>query len=69
MHCAWPEVLPYASAVAADPSAAAVAVKTICKTFGIKVDVTDLEEGAKDIEEEFEKRMKQTSKSLQSMYG
>ena len=62
-------ILPYASASAADPSAAAVAVKTICKTYGIKVDVTDLEDGAKDIEEEFEKRMKQTSKSLQSMYG
>jgi predicted ATP-grasp superfamily ATP-dependent carboligase len=46
-----------------------VAVKIICKSYGIKVDVTDLEEGAKDIEEEFEKRMKQTSKSLQSMYG
>jgi predicted ATP-grasp superfamily ATP-dependent carboligase len=62
-------ILPYASATAADPSAAAVAVKIICKSYGIKVDVTDLEEGAKDIEEEFEKRMKQTSKSLQSMYG
>jgi uncharacterized protein len=62
-------ILPYASAAAADPSAAAIAVKTICKAYGIKVDVTDLEDGAKDIEEEFEKRMKQTSKSLQSMYG
>jgi len=62
-------VLPYASAAAADPSAAAVAVKTICKAYRIKVDVADLEDGAKDIEEEFEKRMKQTSKSLQSMYG
>ncbi|HXZ98380.1 MAG TPA: PAC2 family protein, partial [Candidatus Acidoferrum sp.] len=69
--CNFPAIaiLPYASAAAADPSAAAVAVKTICRAYGIKVDVTDLEEGAKDIEEEFEKRMKQTSKSLQSMYG
>ena len=62
-------ILPYASATAADPSAAAVAVRTICKAYGIKVDVSDLEDGAKEIEEEFEKRMKQTSKSLQSMYG
>jgi len=62
-------ILPYASATAADPSAASVAVRTICKAYGIKVDVSDLEDGAKEIEEEFEKRMKQTSKSLQSMYG
>jgi uncharacterized protein len=62
-------ILPYASATSADPSAAAVAVRTICKAYGIKVDVSDLENGAKEIEEEFEKRMKQTSKSLQSMYG
>jgi predicted ATP-grasp superfamily ATP-dependent carboligase len=62
-------ILPYASASAADPSAAAIAVRTICKAYGIKVDVSDLEDGAREIEEEFEKRMKQTSKSLQSMYG
>lgn len=62
-------ILPYASATAADPAAAAVAVRTICKTYGMKVDVSDLEHGAREIEEEFEKRMKQTSKSLQSMYG
>jgi predicted ATP-grasp superfamily ATP-dependent carboligase len=62
-------ILPYASATAADPAAAAVAVRTICKAYSVKVDVSDLEDGAKEIEEEFEKRMKQTSKSLRSMYG
>jgi predicted ATP-grasp superfamily ATP-dependent carboligase len=62
-------ILPYASATAADPSAAAVAVRIICKAYGVKVDVSDLEDGAKEIEEELEKRMKQTSKSLRSMYG
>jgi predicted ATP-grasp superfamily ATP-dependent carboligase len=62
-------ILPYASATTADPAAAAVAVRTICRAYGVKVDVSDLEDGAKEIEEEFEKRMKQTSKSLQSMYG
>jgi len=62
-------ILPYASATAADPSAAAVAVRMICKAYGVKVDVSDLEDGAKEIEEELEKRMKQTSKSLRSMYG
>jgi predicted ATP-grasp superfamily ATP-dependent carboligase len=62
-------ILPYASAAAADPAAAAVAVRTVCKAYKVKVDVSDLEDGAKEIEEEFEKRMKQTSKSLRSMYG
>jgi len=62
-------ILPYASPTAADPSAAAVAVRMICKAYGVKVDVSDLEDGAKEIEEELEKRMKQTSKSLRSMYG
>jgi len=62
-------ILPYASASAADPAAAALAVRTICKVYGVQVDVSDLESGAKEIEEEFEKRMKQTSKSLRSMYG
>jgi predicted ATP-grasp superfamily ATP-dependent carboligase len=62
-------VLPYASAATADPAAAAVAVRAICKAYKIRVDVSDLEHGAKEIEEELEKRMKQTSKSLQSMYG
>lgn len=62
-------ILPYASATAADPAAAAVAVKTVCKAYRVKVDVSDLEDGAKEIEEELERRMKQTSKSLQSMYG
>jgi uncharacterized protein len=62
-------ILPYASAAAADPAAAAVAVRAICKAYKIKVDVSDLEHGAREIEEEFERRMKQTSKSLQSMYG
>jgi len=62
-------VLPYASAAAADPAAAAVAVRAVCKAYGVRVDVSDLEHGAKEIEEELERRMKQTSKSLQSMYG
>lgn len=62
-------ILPYASATTADPSAAAIAVRAICRAYGVKVDVSDLEDGAKEIEEELEKRMKQTSRSLRSMYG
>jgi len=62
-------VLPYASAMRPDPRAAAVAIKAICKTHRLKVDVTELEKDAKEIEVEIEKRMKQTRKSLQGMYG
>lgn len=62
-------VLPYASADHADPKAAATAIKSISKAYGLKVDVKDLEYDAKDIEEEIDKRLKQTARSLRGMYG
>lgn len=62
-------VLPYASADHADPKAAATAIKSISKAYGLKVDVKDLEYDAKDIEEEIDKRLQQTARSLRGMYG
>jgi predicted ATP-grasp superfamily ATP-dependent carboligase len=62
-------ILPYASANHADPKAAATAIKTISKAYGLKVDVKDLEYDAKDIEQELDKRLQQTTRSLRGMYG
>jgi predicted ATP-grasp superfamily ATP-dependent carboligase len=62
-------ILPYASANHADPKAAATAIKTVSKAYGLKVDVKDLEYDAKDIEEELDKRIQQTTRSLRGMYG
>ncbi len=62
-------ILPYASANHADPKAAATAIKTVSKAYGLKVDVKDLEYDAKDIEEELDKRLQQTTRSLRGMYG
>jgi predicted ATP-grasp superfamily ATP-dependent carboligase len=62
-------VLPYASANHADPKAAATAIKSIAKSYRLKVDVKDLEHDAKDIEEEIDKRLEQTARSLRGMYG
>jgi len=62
-------VLPYASANHADPKAAATAIKTIAKAYSLKVDVKDLEYDAKDIEEEIDRRLQQTTRSLRGMYG
>lgn len=62
-------VLPYASADHADPKAAATAIKAVEKAYGLKVDVKDLEYDAKDIEEEIDKRLQQTARSLRGMYG
>lgn len=62
-------ILPYASADHADPKAAATAIKTIEKAYGIKVNVKDLEYDAKDIEEEMDQRLQQTARSLRGMYG
>jgi uncharacterized protein len=62
-------VLPYASANHADPKAAATAIKSIAKAYGLKVDVRDLEFDAKDIEEELDKRLEETARSLRGMYG
>lgn len=62
-------VLPYASADHADPKAAATAIKSISKAYGLRVDVKDLEYDAKDIEEEIGKRLQQTARSLRGMYG
>jgi predicted ATP-grasp superfamily ATP-dependent carboligase len=61
-------VLPYATAARADPGAAAVAIRSICKAYNLKVDVTDLEKDAKEIEEEIDRRLRQTKESLRSMY-
>ncbi len=62
-------VLPYASAEHADPKAAATAIKAVSKAYGLKVSVRDLEYDAEDIEEEIDKRMQQTARSLRGMYG
>jgi predicted ATP-grasp superfamily ATP-dependent carboligase len=62
-------VLPYASADHADPKAAATAIKAVSKAYGLRVDVKDLEYDAADIEEEIDKRLQQTAKSLRGMYG
>jgi uncharacterized protein len=62
-------VLPYASANHADPKAAATAIRTVAKAYGLKVDVKDLESDAKEIEQEIDKRLQQTTRSLRGMYG
>lgn len=62
-------ILPYASADHADPKAAATAIKALSKAYGLKVDVKDLEYDAADIEEEIDRRLKQTAQSLRGMYG
>ncbi len=62
-------VLPYASAEHADPKAAATAIRAVSKAYGLKVDVRDLEYDAEDIEEEIDKRMEQTARSLRGLYG
>jgi uncharacterized protein len=62
-------VLPYASANHADPKAAATAIESISRAYRLKVDVKDLEYDAKDIEEEIDKRLEETSRSLRGMYG
>lgn len=62
-------ILPYASANHADPKAAATAIRTVSKAYGLKVDVRDLEYDAKDIEGEIDKRLQQTARSLRGMYG
>ena len=62
-------ILPYASANHADPKAAATAIRAVSKAYGLKVDVKDLEYDAKDIEEELDKRLQQTTRSLRGMYG
>jgi len=62
-------VLPYASSEHADPKAAATAIKAFSKAYHLKVDVGDLEYDAEDIEEEIDKRMQQTARSLRGLYG
>jgi len=62
-------VLPYASANHADPKAAATAIRAISKAYRLMVDVKELEYDAKDIEQEVEKRLQQTARSLRGMYG
>ena len=62
-------ILPYASADHADPKAAATAIKAVSKAYGLKVDVKDLEYDAADIEQEIDRRLQQTTKSLRGMYG
>lgn len=62
-------ILPYASADHADPKAAATAIKALSKAYKLKVDVKDLEYDAADIEEEIDRRLQQTAKSLRGMYG
>jgi uncharacterized protein len=61
-------ILPYASLTRPDPAAAAVAIRSLCKTYNMKVNVADLERDAREIETEIEQRMKQAHKSLQGMF-
>ncbi|MBS7622648.1 proteasome assembly chaperone family protein [Candidatus Bathyarchaeota archaeon] len=61
-------ILPYASASRPDPAAAAVAIRTISKLHNIRVNVSDLERDANEIEAEIAQRMKQTHRSLQGMF-
>jgi len=62
-------ILPYASATHADPKAAATAIRAISKSYSLGVDVKDLEYDAKDIEQEIDKRLQETARSLRGMYG
>jgi len=61
-------ILPYASSNRPDPAAAAVAIRSICKTYNMKVNVSDLEKDAKDVEAEIQLRMKQAHKSIHGMF-
>ena len=61
-------VLPYASAITADPGAAAVAIRKISGVYDIKVNVSELEKDAENIEAEIEQKLKHAQKSLQGMY-
>jgi predicted ATP-grasp superfamily ATP-dependent carboligase len=62
-------ILPYASTSNADPAAAALAVRSICKAFKLRVDVSDLEIGAREIESELTRRMDQAKRLMHGMYG
>ncbi len=62
-------VLPYASPNTADPAAAALAIRSFSKVYKMKVDVSDLERDAKDIEVEVTRRFNETTRSLRGMYS
>lgn len=62
-------ILPYAVTGSADPAAAALAVRSICKAYKLKVDVSDLEIGAREIESELTHRMDQAKRLMTGMYG
>lgn len=57
-------LLPYADRERIDPAAAAVAVEEINKIYGLKVDVSELYEDARKIEEELQKQLELVQKEL-----
>jgi uncharacterized protein len=61
-------ILPYASALTPDPGAAAVAIREISRAYNLKVNVSELEKDAENIEAEIEQKLERAQKSLHSMY-
>ncbi len=62
-------VLPYASSLAADPSAAVIAIRNISSVYNMKVNVSQLERDAQNIEAEIERKLKTAQNSRQNMYA
>lgn len=57
-------LLPYADRERIDPAAAAVAIEEINKIYGLNVDVSELYEDAKKIEEELQRQLELVQKEL-----
>lgn len=61
-------MLPYASALTPDPGAAAVAIREISRAYDLKVNVSELEKDAENIEAEIEQKLESAQKSQHNMY-
>ncbi|QIW23164.1 proteasome assembly chaperone family protein [Sulfolobus sp. S-194] len=57
-------LLPYADRERIDPAAAAIALEEINKLYGLKVDVSELYEDARKIEEELQRQLELVQKEL-----
>nr|MCG2909932.1 PAC2 family protein [Stygiolobus sp.] len=57
-------LLPYADRDRIDPAAAAVAIEEINKLLNLKIDVTELYEDARKIEEELQRQLELIQKEL-----
>jgi len=57
-------LLPYADRDRIDPAAAAIAVEEVGRIFNMKIDVGELYEDAKKIEEELQKQLELIQKEL-----